>query len=109
MVGIVKWLRHRIVIPACVGSNPTIHPIIFHIDVGVSPSGKATDSDSVIRRFESFYPSQSIGRVRNHFAEFTWWHSQVVRHRSAKPLSPGSNPGATSKKPLSSLRGFLLL
>ena len=27
MVGIVKWLRHRIVIPACVGSNPTTHPI----------------------------------------------------------------------------------
>ena len=29
-------------------------------DVGVSPSGKATDSDSVIRRFESCYPSQFI-------------------------------------------------
>ena len=28
-------------------------------DVGVSPSGKATDSDSVMRRFESCYPSQS--------------------------------------------------
>ncbi len=27
-------------------------------DVGVSPSGKATDSDSVTRRFESSYPSQ---------------------------------------------------
>lgn len=27
-------------------------------DVGVSPSGKATDSDSVMRRFESCYPSQ---------------------------------------------------
>ena len=26
---------------------------------GVSPSGKATDSDSVIRRFESCYPSSS--------------------------------------------------
>ena len=25
---------------------------------GVSPSGKATDSDSVIRRFESCYPCQ---------------------------------------------------
>ena len=30
-----------------------------HYDVGVSPSGKATDSDSVTRRFESCYPSQS--------------------------------------------------
>ena len=27
---------------------------------GVSPSGKATDSDSVMRRFESCYPSQHI-------------------------------------------------
>ena len=25
-------------------------------------------------------------------------HSQVVRQRSAKPLSPGSNPGGASKK-----------
>ena len=29
-----------------------------HLNVGVSPSGKATDSDSVMRRFESCYPSQ---------------------------------------------------
>ena len=27
MVGIVKWLRQRVVAPLCVGSNPTIHPI----------------------------------------------------------------------------------
>ena len=27
-------------------------------NIGVSPSGKATDSDSVIRWFESSYPSQ---------------------------------------------------
>ena len=56
MVGIVKWLRPRVVAPVYVGSNPTTHPI--KKDVGVSPSGKATDSDSVIRRFESYYPSQ---------------------------------------------------
>ena len=55
MVGIVKWLRPRVVAPVYVGSNPTTHPIII---VGVSPSGKATDSDSVMRRFESCYPSQ---------------------------------------------------
>ena len=29
MVDIVKWLRHRIVAPALVGSNPIIHPNIF--------------------------------------------------------------------------------
>ena len=52
MVGIVKWLRPRVVAPVYVGSNPTTHPI-NEIAVGVSPSGKATDSDSVMRRFES--------------------------------------------------------
>ena len=30
MVGVVKWLRHRIVIPTCVGSNPTSHPTVFN-------------------------------------------------------------------------------
>ena len=37
-------------------------------NVGVSPSGKATDSDSVTRRFESCYPSHTgdslLGRQR---------------------------------------------
>jgi hypothetical protein len=56
MVGVVKWLRHRIVAPACVGSNPIIHPITL---LGYSQVGKATDFDSVMRRFESCYPSQT--------------------------------------------------
>ncbi len=89
MVGIVKRLRPRVVAPVYVGSNPTTHPIKFnnsYVDIGVSPSGKATDSDSVIRRFESCYPSQ----LRR--------HSQVVRHRSAKPLFAGSNPAVASKE-----------
>ena len=30
---------------------------------GVSPSGKAMDSDSIMRRFESCYPSQTKGEV----------------------------------------------
>ena len=39
-----------------------VHYNIFRIsgaklNIGVSPSGKATDSDSVIRWFESSYPS----------------------------------------------------
>ena len=28
MAGVVKWLRPRIVVPLCVGSNPTTRPII---------------------------------------------------------------------------------
>ena len=27
LVGVVKWSRHRVVAPACVGSNPIAHPI----------------------------------------------------------------------------------
>ena len=42
-----------------VGSNPIIHPIfIFNTIIGVSSSGKTTDFDSVIRRFESCHPCQ---------------------------------------------------
>ena len=37
----------------------------------------------------TFVGSIPIGRPK-------WEHSQVVRHRSAKPLFPGSNPGAPS-------------
>ncbi len=32
------------------------------------------------------------------FEFFVGRHSQVVRQGSAKPLRPGSNPGAASKK-----------
>ena len=93
MVGIVKWLRHRVVAPVYVGSNPTIHPI----NVGVSPSGKAMDSDSIMRRFESCYPSQlKIGYCFS--VLYIWRHSQVVRQRSAKPLFPSSNLGVASIK-----------
>ena len=31
------------------------------------------------------------------YPQLIWRHSQVVRHGSAKPLSPGSNPGDASK------------
>ena len=33
------------------------------MNIGVSPSGKATDSDSVIRWFESSYPSHRRGKA----------------------------------------------
>ena len=68
--------------------------------VGVSPSGKATDSDSVSRRFESCYPSQKERGAevpRPVYASYIWRHSQVVRQRSAKPLCPSSNLGVASK------------
>jgi hypothetical protein len=56
VAGVVKWLTRRIVAPLRVGSNPTTRPIFLF--AGVSPSGKATDFDSVIRWFDSTYPCQ---------------------------------------------------
>ena len=104
MVGVGKWLSHRVVAPICVGSNPTIHPK----NIGVSPSGKATDSDSVMRRFESCYPSQ-FNMMPCKTQGMMWRHSQVVRHWSAKPLFPGSNLGVASiKKLVKKFTSFLL-
>lgn len=46
--------------------------------VGASPSGKATDFDSVIRRFEPSRPSQSVQSLRvfsiqlNRAVDFLW-------------------------------------
>ena len=66
-----SWLARQIVALEAEGSNPFIHPILFFkprlwrglkslslLHTGVSPSGKATDFDSVTRRFESCHPSQ---------------------------------------------------
>ena len=71
------------------------HIKIFMYNVGVSPSGKATDSDSVMRRFESCYPSQFVWDAQ--VASLPGRHSQVVRQRSAKPLFPSSNLGVASR------------
>ena len=46
-----------------VGSIPVARPIKFFI--GVSPSGKALDFDSSIRKFESCHPSQSVNTKRS--------------------------------------------
>ena len=36
MVGVVKWLRHRVVAPAFVGSNPITHPNNTDMTLGYS-------------------------------------------------------------------------
>ena len=83
MVGVAKWLTHRIVAPALVGSNPIAHPI-----VGESPSGKATDFDSVIRRFDPYLPS--------HFEPL----AQLVEHLTFNQGVAGSSPAwLTTYKP----------
>ena len=52
-------------------------------------SGRALPCQGKCREFESRFPL-------HFFLQLTWYHSQAVRQRSAKPLRPGSNPGGTS-------------
>ena len=59
MAGVVKWLTHQIVALAYVGSIPITR--LFLLIIGVSPSGKARDFDSLMRWFESSYPSYFAG------------------------------------------------
>ena len=51
-----SWLRHRILIPTCVGSNPTSPA--RKLFWGFAKLVKASDFDSDMRRFESYIPSQ---------------------------------------------------
>ena len=49
---------------------------------GISPSGKAMDFDSIIRRFKSCYPCQQYGLL-----------AQSVEHLTFNQGVPGSIPG----------------
>ena len=56
-MGIVQLAERQIVALDVVGSSPTTHPIgVPPVSIGVSPSGKARDFDSRIRRFKSYHP-----------------------------------------------------
>ncbi len=57
MVVVVQLGERQIVALEVKGSIPFDHPIF--IFGGVSPSGKALDSDSNTRRFESYHPSHA--------------------------------------------------
>ena len=67
-----------------VGSNPTIHPILLYsnkiIYIGVSPSGKALDFDSSIRRFKSCHPSHEKSVF---LLEYAFFVAEVVRCEAA--------------------------
>ena len=69
MVVVVQLAERQIVALEVKGSIPFDHPIYFlnaSPFIGVSPSGKALDSDSNIRRFESCHPSQTF------FSKMRW-------------------------------------
>ena len=57
MVDVVQLVERQIVVLVVVGSSPIVHPIKR---IGMSPSGKAPDFDSGIRRFKSCPPSQMV-------------------------------------------------
>ena len=76
-----------------VGSIPISHPIFLPAGrprgAGASPSGKARDFDSRIRRFESYRPSQ-----------FLFWSdplAQSVEHLTFNQGVRGSNPRWVTK------------
>ena len=64
------------------------YKVYNHNADGVQPSGKATDSDSVMRRFESCYPSQVVTQPSG-------------KAMVCKTIIPGSNPGVTSTTKIS--------
>ena len=96
-----SWLARQIVALKAGGSNPLIHPI-FYVPAprkrsvciispegghtGLSPSGKAPDFDSGIRRFKSCQPSQNDSVA------------QSAEHLPFKQGVRGSNPRRGTKK-----------
>ena len=56
----MKWLTHQIVALTFGGSIPLTR---LFINNGVSPSGKARDFDSLMRWFESSYPSFFVTKM----------------------------------------------
>ena len=69
------------------GSSPFTHPIFpragaWHTpDIGMSPSGKAPDFDSGIRRFESCHPSHDpLAQLAEQLPFKQWvWSSNLQR------------------------------
>ena len=55
------------------------------ISIGVSPSGKATDSDSVTREFKSLYPSHKELRLNARFLYFCYKGVTGIVFKTRKP------------------------
>ena len=85
-----SWLARQIVALEAEGSNPFIHPILVSsvkcpcslaAYIGMSPSGKAPDFDSGIRRFESCHPSHDpLAQLAEQLPFKQWvWSSNLQR------------------------------
>ena len=109
IVGCRQVVRHWILIPT-LRRFESYHPSHNrgHEEeniIGVSPSGKAQDFDSCIRRFKSCHPSQTktyIVFIRKQFLSLNKYKflfnyfgllAQPVEHLPFNQGVPGSNPG----------------
>ena len=88
----LSWLERKIVVLEVVGSIPITRPTKNKIPIGVSPSGKATDFDSVMRWFEPSHPSQKNDSL-----------AQSAEHLTFNQGVPGSNPGWITKGSIAQL------
>ena len=81
VANVVKWLTHQIVALTFGGSIPLIRLYFWGI-----ASGKARDFDSLMRWFESSYPSYTLPAWRNW--QTRWTQNPVSQGRA------GSTPAA---------------
>ena len=92
MAGVAQSVERQIVALEVASSKLVARPIILSamLLIGVSPSGKARDFDSRIRRFKSCHPSQTLKSYGP--------LAQLAEHLTFNQGVPGSSLGWTTTK-----------